>query len=97
VEQEPRTFDVEAAVTRAGTTIWSGRISTAEIVRTLPDLARWLFAGQDFPAGAILSTGTGLVPALGFSLEAGDSVTVAIDGIGTLTNLVVRGKDLGDD
>jgi 2-dehydro-3-deoxy-D-arabinonate dehydratase len=97
VEHEPRTFDVEATVTRNGTTIWSGRISTAEIVRTLPDLAGWLFAGQDFPAGAILSTGTGLVPALGFSLEAGDSVTVAIDGIGTLTNLVVRGKDLGDD
>jgi 2-dehydro-3-deoxy-D-arabinonate dehydratase len=97
VADEPRTFEVEASVTRAGATVWSGRISTSEMIRTLPELARWLFAGQDFPAGAILSTGTGLVPALGFSLQAGDTVSVAIDGIGTLTNPVMRGKDLGDD
>jgi 2-dehydro-3-deoxy-D-arabinonate dehydratase len=95
VEPEPRVFAIEAEVRRDGATVWSGRTSTDEMVRTLPELVGWLLAGQDFPAGAVLSTGTGLVPELGFTVEAGDTVRVHIDGIGTLANPVVRGKELG--
>ena len=36
----------------------------------------------------ILSTGTGLVPELSFTLLPGDEVRIGIDGIGTLTNTV---------
>jgi 2-dehydro-3-deoxy-D-arabinonate dehydratase len=35
-------------------------------------------------------TGTGIVPPSDFTLEAGDEVSITIDGIGTLTNPVVR-------
>jgi 2-dehydro-3-deoxy-D-arabinonate dehydratase len=53
----------------------------------------WLFREQDFPAGVILSTGTGLVPEMDFSLRPDDIVRIAIAGIGTLTNRVVLGKE----
>jgi len=46
-------------------------------------------AALDFPVGAILLTGTGIVPDDSFSLQAGDRVTVDIAGIGALTNPVV--------
>jgi 2-dehydro-3-deoxy-D-arabinonate dehydratase len=35
-------------------------------------------------------TGTGIVPPSEFTLEAGDEVSITIDGIGTLTNPVIR-------
>ena len=48
------------------------------------------------PVGAILLTGTGIVPDESFSLQAGDRVTVDIEGIGALTNPVVQvGRNLG--
>jgi 2-dehydro-3-deoxy-D-arabinonate dehydratase len=35
-------------------------------------------------------TGTGIVPDPPFTLEAGDVVTIAVDGLGALTNTVER-------
>jgi 2-dehydro-3-deoxy-D-arabinonate dehydratase len=35
-------------------------------------------------------TGTGIVPPSEFTLEGGDIVSITIEGIGTLTNPVVR-------
>lgn len=55
-------------------------------------LAAYLFREDDFPEGAVLSTGTSLVPDLPFTLRAGDKVSITISGIGVLTNPVVRGK-----
>jgi len=43
---------------------------------------------MDFPDGAMLLTGTGVVPPDSFSLASGDVVHITIDGIGTLTNPV---------
>ena len=54
------------------------------------DAARFLFRSQTFPNGAVLLTGTGIVPPETFSLEEGDEVRIEIDGIGTLLNSVVR-------
>ena len=53
-------------------------------------------AALDFPVGAILLTGTGIVPDESFTLQAGDRVTVDVEGIGVLTNPVVQvGRNLG--
>lgn len=38
-----------------------------------------------FPVGAVLLTGTSIVPDESFSLRLGDAVTIDIPGIGTLT------------
>jgi 2-dehydro-3-deoxy-D-arabinonate dehydratase len=80
-------------ITRDGAVAWSGRTSTSQIKRPLQSLADCLFAEQPFPDGAIISTGTGIVPELTFTLAPGDTVTIEIDQIGVLTNTVVAGKD----
>ena len=48
----------------------------------------WLGKETSFPNGAILLTGTGVVPPDDFTLAAGDVVHIDIAGIGRLTNPV---------
>ena len=47
------------------------------MVRTFEDLIGWLYRENDFPNGAFLLTGTGVVPPDDFTLEDGD---VVVDG-----------------
>jgi 2-dehydro-3-deoxy-D-arabinonate dehydratase len=89
---DPLALPIRLGITRSGRTVWSGEASTAELVRRIEDLVEHLLRAEEFPEGAVLSTGTCLVPDLPFTLLPGDTVTVTIDGIGTLTNPVVRGK-----
>jgi 2-dehydro-3-deoxy-D-arabinonate dehydratase len=89
---DPRALTVALQIRRAGPVAWHGQTSTAQLARSLDDLVGWLYAEQHFPAGAVLSTGTGIVPDLPFTLEEGDEVTITVDGLGVLANPVVRGK-----
>ena len=50
---------------------------------------RWLFRDNQFPRGALLLTGTGIVPPDDFTLASGDEVTITIEPIGTLVNRVL--------
>jgi 2-dehydro-3-deoxy-D-arabinonate dehydratase len=88
-------FHIALRVQRGDAVAFEGSASTASITRRFEDLAAWLMAALYFPVGAVLLTGTGIVPDESFSLRAGDVVTVDIAGIGTLTNPVVLvGRDL---
>ena len=49
---------------------------------------------NDFPDGALLMTGTGIVPDHPFTLQPNDVIRISIDGIGTLENAVVMADDL---
>ncbi|WP_203699867.1 fumarylacetoacetate hydrolase family protein [Asanoa iriomotensis] len=84
---------VAVRVTRDGVAVWSGTTSTARLKRPFAELVDYLFRADHFPDGAVLSTGTGLAPAMDFTLQPADVVTIAIDGIGELTNPVVVGKE----
>jgi 2-dehydro-3-deoxy-D-arabinonate dehydratase len=88
-ESEARTWTVRLAIERSGRVIFTGQTSIGNIKRGFEDLARYLFRSQIFPDGAILLTGTGIVPADDFTLQAGDVVVIEIAGIGTLRNPVV--------
>jgi len=79
---------IEVDVLRAGVSVWSGATSTSAIHRTLDDLVEHLFRAQSFPAGVVLSTGTGIVPELDWTLVAGDVVRVSVEGVGVLENPV---------
>ena len=68
--------------------VFSGETHTKSIHRTLGDLLDYLGRSSIFPDGAVLLTGTGIVPPLEFSLEADDVVQIEIEGIGRLTNPV---------
>jgi len=85
---EPGPKEIQLVIGRAGKTVFRGEISTSQMKRKAEDLARWLFRELQFPAGAFLFTGTGIVPPNDFTLNEGDVVTIAIDGIGTLENMV---------
>jgi 2-dehydro-3-deoxy-D-arabinonate dehydratase len=79
---------ITVSVRRGESVVWSGETSTAQLHRDLADLVEYLFRSFSFPQGVILSTGTGLVPELSFTLAPGDEVAVGIAGVGTLTNVV---------
>lgn len=87
---DPSHLGISANILRGQATIWSEQTSLASLHRTLVDLVSYLFRCQVFPDGVLLSTGTGIVPPLDISLEAGDVVSIALDEVGTLTNKVVR-------
>jgi len=57
--------------------------------RKFEELVGYLFMNMSFPQGAILSTGTGLVPSMDFNLSPGDVVVVEIASIGSLENRVI--------
>jgi 2-dehydro-3-deoxy-D-arabinonate dehydratase len=70
--------------------VFEGETSVAQIKRTFEELVGYLFRSQTFPHGAVLLTGTGIVPPDGFSLQPGDIVQIDISGIGRLENPVVE-------
>jgi 2-dehydro-3-deoxy-D-arabinonate dehydratase len=86
---DPAALAIGVRVSRAGETVFEGTTSTARMRRTVEDLVGHLVRAQDFPAGVVLSTGTGIVPDLDFKLRHGDVVEVTVEEVGTLTNPVV--------
>ncbi|GAA1987321.1 fumarylacetoacetate hydrolase family protein [Isoptericola halotolerans] len=80
---------VRLTVERDDEEVFTGSTTTAELARDLDALAGWLVLALDLPAGAVLLTGTGIVPGADFTLAAGDVVRIEVDGIGSLTNRVV--------
>jgi 2-dehydro-3-deoxy-D-arabinonate dehydratase len=87
---DPLSLGIELQITRAGTPFWRGEANTAQLHRGLAELSGTLFSALDFPAGAVLLTGTSIVPPSEFTLEEGDGVAITLDGIGTLRNSVRR-------
>src|SRR6266536_86580 len=89
---DPYDLAIWMAIEREGEVIWEGETRTSGLKRRLEELVEYLFREDDFPDGAIISTGTALVPDSPFTLEDGDLVAIAIDRLGTLRNMVARGK-----
>ncbi|MEV6847560.1 fumarylacetoacetate hydrolase family protein [Actinoplanes sp. NPDC051411] len=86
---DPYALGIQVEVLRDGHRVWDGTTSTKMLHRRFDDLVAYLGRHLGLPDGAVLSTGTGLVPSLDFTLAVGDTVTVTVDGIGTLSNPVI--------
>jgi 2-dehydro-3-deoxy-D-arabinonate dehydratase len=85
-------LEITLEVRRDREIAWSGRVSTGQLRRTPAELSAFLFEEEQFPDGVILSTGTGIVPEMEFTLAVGDVVSITVDQVGTLSNHVVAGK-----
>lgn len=85
-------IDIKLSITRNGQVINQDSTSVGQMHRELPDLVRWLGRENEFPQGALLLTGTGIIPPDDFSLEDGDVVTIEITHIGQLVNPVVKAR-----
>jgi 2-dehydro-3-deoxy-D-arabinonate dehydratase len=79
---------IRLEIDRAGKRAFEGTTNLGQMARTPENLVEWLGRETSFPHGAILFTGTGIVPPDEFTLASGDDVRITIDGIGTLTNRV---------
>jgi 2-dehydro-3-deoxy-D-arabinonate dehydratase len=80
---------IRIRIERGGAEIFGGNSHTGLIRRRPTELLEFLGRCLAFPSGAVLLTGTGVVPPETFTLAAGDHITIAIDGAGELTNDVV--------
>jgi 2-dehydro-3-deoxy-D-arabinonate dehydratase len=88
--ENPNDAAISLKIWRKGELAFEGNTNTSQLHRTLDDLVAYLFRDNDFPAGAILMTGTGIIPPGEFTLQDGDIVDIEVAGIGTLSNPVVR-------
>ncbi|MEM1295199.1 MAG: fumarylacetoacetate hydrolase family protein [Verrucomicrobiota bacterium] len=79
---------IQLEILRNGEVGFEGSTKVDQIKRGLDELAEFLFLENEFPDGALLMTGTGIVPDNDFTLQSGDVVRISIDGLGVLENQV---------
>ncbi len=84
----PEQVQIRLTIVRNGSPAFDGSTTLASMARGPEDLVAWLGRETSFPEGAVLLTGTGVVPPDNFSLAAGDVVVIDITGIGQLSNPV---------
>jgi 2-dehydro-3-deoxy-D-arabinonate dehydratase len=87
-ESDARTWGITLEIQRERAPVFRGETSVGQIKRSFAELVEYLFRSQKFPNGAVLLTGTGIVPPDGFTLATGDIVQIGISGIGVLENPV---------
>ena len=90
-EPLPTATPIQLEILRGGATVFSAATSLAELKRDPKSLVEYLFRDNNFPTGAFLMTGTGIVPPDSFTLAVADRVRITIDPIGTLENDVIQG------
>ncbi len=81
---------IRIKIERNDQAVFSGETGTHQIRRRPQELVEYLGRCLDFPDGAVLLTGTGVVPPDDFTLAPGDVVTITIDLVGTLSNPVIE-------
>jgi len=79
---------IKLKIFRGEELMFEGQTDLTQLKRSLEELVGFLYCELDFPNGAMLMTGTGVVPGSDFSLQSGDRVEIEIEGIGVLENEV---------
>jgi 2-dehydro-3-deoxy-D-arabinonate dehydratase len=87
-EDQVRQWTIQLEIARRGVVVFAGETRAGQIKRTFTELVEYLFRSQEFPNGAVLLTGAGVVPPDSFTLEPDDAVRITISGIGRLENPV---------
>jgi len=83
-----RDLPIRLRVTRDGGAVFEAEVSTSRMKRSLEELAEYLGRELSLPHGALLMTGTGIVPPDEFTLTPGDEVEVSVGDL-VLENDVV--------
>lgn len=85
-----RSAAIELEIRRGGELAFAGSTSVAQMKRSFEQLVDALYRELTHPAGAVLLTGTGVVPPDELTLLPGDEVRIAIEGVGELRHGVYR-------
>ena len=86
--RDPYALRVHCSISRGGAVLWQGEASTAALRPWLDELVPRLARAQSFPDGAYLLARLPVAPPEPIGLQAGDSVEVSIEQLGTLRNPV---------
>lgn len=87
---DPGSAAIELEIHRDGERVFAGETSVGEMKRGFDELVAALYLELSFPAGAVLLTGTGVVPPDDFTLRDGDRVRIAVEGVGVLEHDIYR-------
>ena len=79
---------IQLQINRNGENVFENRISISKMKRIPEELVSFVYRECSFPNGALIMTGTGIVPGHDFTLKPGDEIKISIDKIGTLVNFV---------
>jgi len=79
---------ISLVIERAGSIVFQSQTSLEEMKRNPEELVSYLFRELEFPSGCYLMTGTGVIPPDDFTLSSGDIISIEIDSIGRLENVV---------
>ncbi|GAB3940479.1 fumarylacetoacetate hydrolase family protein [Spirosoma harenae] len=80
--------NIRLEIVRNEQAVFTNSIAISQMKRQHTELVEFLFRECSFKNGCYLMTGTGIVPSDDFTLRSGDEISITIDGIGTLTNVV---------
>lgn len=80
--------NIHLDIKRNNVVVFEGNISLSQMKRTPKELVGFIYRESSFPHGCLVMTGTGIVPRSDFTLQSGDEISISIDNIGTLKNIV---------
>jgi 2-dehydro-3-deoxy-D-arabinonate dehydratase len=84
----PPTTHISMFIERNDEKIFEGYTTINQMKRTHRELVDYLFRECDFQQGCYLMTGTCVVPGNDFTLRSKDVISITIEHIGTLVNIV---------
>jgi 2-dehydro-3-deoxy-D-arabinonate dehydratase len=84
----PPETEISIEILRKNIKVFGGKISISQMKRKHTELVAYLFRETSFPEGCLLMTGTGIVPPDDFTLNQGDVISISIEHIGKLVNIV---------
>ena len=87
-EPLPTSTTIAIEIHRGGPVVFTGTTAVSEMKRDFETLASYLYRELSFPDGAVLFTGTGIIPPDEFTLQSGDDIRITVNEIGTLQNTV---------
>lgn len=84
----PAETEISLEILRKGNKVFAGKISISQMKRKHTELVEYLYRETSFPNGCLLMTGTGIIPPDDFTLNHGDEISISIEHIGKLVNIV---------
>ena len=79
---------IRLEIKRNGVVMFSDKIAISQMKRTPEELVSFVYRECSFPHGCFIMTGTGIVPGSDFTLRSRDEISISIDSIGVLVNVV---------
>jgi len=87
---DPHDLKMSMTIRRDDQTVFTDSTSTNKMVRSCEELISYYTRHNTTPSTTVLFTGTSLVPEDDFTIQKSDTISIEIEGIGTLRNSVVQ-------